>query len=305
MTLTCTDAPTDVGRRGTNLSLWMCPACRKPLSPGAQGARCAGCEFVVMDQSGIWTSNQGFVPGGFSDASRAHLHELESHHFWFKTRARLFARILSRHVRPGCKAALEMGCGSGKLLPVLARHTDRVVGVDGHLPSLEIARQSLPSAILIHGDVTRVPIQDGTFDLACAFDVLEHVPPDAFLAEIHRLMRPGGLLLLSVPAFQSLWSSVDARAGHRCRYRLAQAQAELQCAGFRVLGFTHYQFLLFPLVWLSRRLGGGQGRNRVEARPSGPVSFLLGTVNSFEVTRLADFSLPFGSSLVIWADVLP
>lgn len=281
---------------------WMCPSCRRSLSPCAAGVCCA-CGFVLKEQAGIWTADAGFAPGGFSAASREHLQGLEARHFWFKPRARLFEHILSRQRQFGLESAIELGCGSGRFLPVLARHAGRVVGVEGHGPSLASARQASPTAILLHGDVARVPIHDGLFDLACAFDVLEHVPPGPFLAEARRLLKPGGLLLLSVPAFPSLWSAVDERAGHRCRYRLAQARAELEAAGLRFLGFTHYQFLLFPLVWLSRRLGGRHGRNRLEANPAMPLGFLLGAVNSLETTMLANLPLPFGSSLVVWADL--
>ena len=82
-----------------------------------------------------------------------------------------------------------------------------------------------------------------------------------------------------------------------------KAQTELQAAGLRVVGYTHYQFLLFPLVWLSRRLGSKQGRSSLEARPSLPLGRFLGMVNAFEVAMLSKFSLPFGSSLILLIEV--
>lgn len=285
-------------------NLWMCPECRQSLSAAAEEYYCATCEFTLTEQSGIWSTDQSFVPDRFSHASREHLHELESHHFWFKPRAKLFERILLRRLRTRFQSVIELGCGNGSFLPFLARISDRVVGVEGHFPSLAFARQSAPTTVtLLHGDVSSVPIQNGLFDLACVFDVLEHVSPEQFLAESRRLLKTDGLLLLSVPAFQSLWSHVDVRAGHRCRYQLEQAKTELQAAGFKVVGYTHYQFLLFPLVWLSRRLGSKQGRSSLEARPSSPLSRFLGLVNAFEVTMFSRFSLPFGSSLILLVEV--
>ena len=290
-------------KRGNNdsASLWICPECRQSLSAATNKYYCAQCEFTVTNLSGIWSSDQSFVPDGFSHASRVHLHELENHHFWFKPRSRLFQHILLRCVPTRFQASIELGCGNGLFLEFLARISDRVVGVEGHLPSLAFARKLSTTATLLHGDLSRVPIQNGMFDLACAFDVLEHVPPNPFLLEIRRLLRPDGLLLLSVPAFQSLWSRVDERAGHRCRYHVAQVEAELQTAGFQVVSYTHYQFLLFPLVWLSRRLGSKQGRSHMEAMPSLLISRFLGAVNSFEVAMFSKVSLPFGSSLVLLA----
>lgn len=283
---------------------WMCPKCHQTLSVNANNEyTCESCNFNLAEQNGIWTSDQGFVPERFSHNSRNHLYELEGQHFWFKPRAQLFERIINNKLGSKFQSAIELGCGNGRFLPILNCLADCVVGVEGHFPSLEFAKQSAPTATLLHGDVTQIPLQDGLFDFACAFDVLEHVPPEQFLAEIRRLLRPGGFLLLSVPAFQSLWSRVDEQAGHRCRYQLDMAQTELQNAGFRIMGFTHYQFLLFPLVWLSRRLVSGRGRNRLEARPSMPIIQILGAINSLEVNLLSNFSLPVGSSLILWTEV--
>lgn len=289
---------------GYDTHLWMCPECHQSLSVSTEKYYCAKCEFTLTEHLGIWSSDQSFVPDRFSHASRAHLHELESHHFWFKPRAKLFEHILLRRLRNRFQSAIELGSGNGSFLPFLTRISDRVVGVEGHFQSLVFARQSVPKTVtLLHGNVSRLPILNGFFDLVCAFDVLEHVPPAEFLAETRRLLRPDGLLLLSVPAFQSLWSDVDVRAGHRCRYQLAQAQTELQCAGFKLVGYTHYQFLLFPLVWLSRRLGSKQGRSSLEAHPSLPLGRFLGMVNEFEVAMFSKFSLPFGSSLILMIEV--
>jgi len=155
-------------------NLWICPECRLPLSASAEEYSCANCGFALTEQAGIWSSDQSFVPDSFSHESRAHLHELETQHFWFKPRARLFEHILLGRLRPRFKYAIELGCGNGSFLPVLDRISDRIVGMEGHLPSLALARQSAAASVtLLHGDVSRVPIQDGLFDLACAFDVVK------------------------------------------------------------------------------------------------------------------------------------
>jgi len=188
-------------------------------------------------------------------------------------------------------------------LPVLDRYADTVVGVDGHSKSLAEAHARLASATLVHSDAVRLPFADDGFDIVCALDVLEHVEPLPFLREIHRTLRPGGRMLLSVPAFSSLWSSVDEIAGHRCRYRLGQMRDELAASGFRLLGSTHYQFLLFPLVWLARRLSTDKGRRATESRLPARVNRLLGQINLFEAQALSGISLPFGSSLMVWCEV--
>lgn len=216
----------------------------------------------------------------------------------------MLEQVIHRLIPSPVAAALEVGCGCGFFLPILDRYADTVVGVDGHTNSLREAHNHLASSTLVHSDVARLPLADDVFNFACALDVLEHVEPLPFLREIHRTLKPGGHLLLSVPAFPLLWSSVDEKAGHRCRYRLSKAHEELAASGFRVLGFTHYQFLLFPLVWLTRKVATNNGRRATESRPPALVNRLLGQINHIEASILSGYSLPFGSSLIVWSEAI-
>jgi SAM-dependent methyltransferase len=150
--------------------------------------------------------------------------------------------------------------------------------------------------VLIEGDATRVPLADASFDLVVALDVLEHVAPEALLGEARRLLRPGGALLLSVPAFPSLWSPLDEAAGHRCRYRRRELAAELAANGFCAVHWTHYQALLFPVAWLARRFAS-DGPVPLERRPPRLLGRALGLVNQLEVTLFARRRLGFGTSL--------
>lgn len=255
---------------------------------------------MIARSGGIWRAAPGFRPPGFSAARRAHLAALEPDHFWFPARRRLLAALLARGAARQRGAAIELGCGSGTALPLLATDHSICVGVEGHPESLVAARARVPDAVLIEGDATRVPLADAGFDLAIALDVLEHVDPEALLAEAHRLLRPGGSLLLCVPAFPSLWSPLDEAAGHRCRYRRRELAAELGANGFRVIHWTHYQALLFPIAWLSRRFAS-DGPLPLERRPPRLLGRALGLVNQLEVTLFARCQLPFGTSLFMLA----
>ncbi|HSJ97524.1 MAG TPA: class I SAM-dependent methyltransferase, partial [Myxococcota bacterium] len=108
---------------------------------------------------------------------------------------------------------------------------------------------------------------------------------------------PGGHLLLSVPAFPSLWSPLDEAAGHRCRYRRAALERELRAGGWELRHATHYQALLFPLVWLARRLPS-RAAVPLERRPPRWLGRALGAVDEVEVRLWANRRLPFGSSLI-------
>jgi SAM-dependent methyltransferase len=152
----------------------------------------------------------------------------------------------------------------------------------------------------VQADIRDVPLADGQFQLAMALDVLEHVDPAEFLLEARRLVEPGGWLLLSVPAFASLWSPHDDAAGHRCRYRRAGLTRELEGHGWSVIHWTHYQALLFPLLWMARRSGIARLLT-LERHPPGWTSPPLGFINAVEVRLFGQCRLRWGSSLVVLA----
>jgi SAM-dependent methyltransferase len=183
---------------------------------------------------------------------------------------------------------------------VLAARHRRVVGVDAYRASLTRARSLVAAVTLIEGDVCGLPLGDKQFDVAVALDVLEHVAPAPFLAEARRLVRRMGWLLLSVPASPALWSGLDEVAGHRCRYRRRDLERELTESGWRLAHWTHYQALLYPAVWLSRRIEG-QRRTPLERRPPRALGRVLGAVNDLEVSLFERRRLPFGTSLVALA----
>lgn len=241
-----------------------------------------------------------YEPVGFSHERGQALIEIDERHFWFGPRERLVSRIISRLVPDRVTAAIELGCGSGRMLKTLAKYADEVVGIDGHAALLERAADRAHGATLIHSDVAKTPLESHQFELLMALDVLEHVEPAAFLSEALRLSKPRGTLVLSVPAFDFLWSEADATAGHRCRYTPATLRSELRANGWTPIGHTFYQTLLFPLMILTRRVAPRRLRN-AERCPPKLIAGLLGRVNSFEVELSSRWAMPFGSSLIAWA----
>jgi SAM-dependent methyltransferase len=183
--------------------VWLCPSCRQPVNrPGPEDEKvcCTSCResFYLLD--GIWEAAPGFKSEGFGLDRCRHLAGIEEWHFWFKPRLRLLKSKLEAELGGRCGSAIELGCGSGRFLETLTGSARKVVAIEGHLESLFRARDEGTDALLIHGDVLHVPLEGSSFDLVVALDVLEHVEPLPLLREAFRLARPGGLLLLSVPA---------------------------------------------------------------------------------------------------------
>lgn len=191
---------------------------------------------------------------GWDSAFAERLARSETRHFWFRARNRLVAWALERYF-PAAESLLEVGCGSGVVLAALRAHRPvlRLAGSDLYREGLELARERVPDATLVQMDARRVPFE-AEFDVVGAFDVLEHVEDDgAVLAGLRRAVRPGGGLLVTVPAHPRLWSVTDDYARHRRRYRRGELEAKLEGAGFRLLRSSGFVSLLLPAVLLSRR----------------------------------------------------
>jgi SAM-dependent methyltransferase len=282
----------------------VCPRCAGASVDLSGGSQCAECGLASNASGRLWLAPSEALPCGFDRAAAERLEALgEQNHFWMRERRRLAGRLLGRLASAAARPwrdALELGCGTGPMLPLLEAQAERVVAIDAHRGLLERAHAGCDRTTLVQGEVTDTGLAAARFDLVAAFDVIEHVEPDAFLREARRVARDGAHLLISAPASPALWSAMDVRAGHRCRYRWPGLKAELERNGWRPLGHTHFQFLLYPLVFASRRLGGGSPRGP-ERRPPRAVDRLLGAINRAEVRLFGGWTLPVGSSLFAWA----
>jgi SAM-dependent methyltransferase len=219
--------------------------------------------------------------------------ELEGSHFWFAGRRALVRRLLDRHVGGRVASALDVGCGTGAFLPILEQYADRVVGLDP---------LGAGDSRILAGEAERLPFEAASFDLAVALDVLEHVDDGAAVGELARVVRPGGRVVVTVPAFPILWSARDALAAHRRRYRRAPFVKLFESNGLAVLETAYYQFLLFPLVLASRAAGRLQPRTaQLEEQPRPRVNGVLRRVSELEVRMGSRIPWPWGSTLAVAA----
>ena len=192
----------------------------------------------------------------------ARMHALESNYWWFVGRRRIVARLLKATLsRLGTAAPrlLDIGCGTGANLPVLCAAVGpkgSVTGLDFSPHALEFARAQihLANLHLTQGDAQRLPIETASCDIVTMLDVLEHLPDDArALSEVHRVLRPGGALILSVPAYQQLWSAHDEALHHFRRYEKFQLAGVLRRAGLVAWRLSFAMSLMPPLAWAWRR----------------------------------------------------
>lgn len=199
-------------------------------------------------------AREGYDPALFEALVRA-----EDRHFWFRARRRVVAAVLRQltaGLAPGYHV-LELGCGNGGMLPVIAECSPggRVTGMDLYEEGLRHARARCGAACsLVRGDVRRAPFEEA-FEVVGMFDVLEHIADDvAVLADVRRMLAPGGALLLTVPAHMALWSYFDEAAHHARRYAPEELSTKLRQAGFEVEYETQFFRAIYPLAWVGRRV---------------------------------------------------
>lgn len=227
-------------------------------------------------------------------------YEVEDRHWWFQGRRTLIATVLPEAMEglPAPRRLLDVGCGTGGMLPVLAPH-GTVTGIDSEPLALGYCRQR---------GFTDVHLQEGyepaaPFDVLTLFDVLEHVPDErVFLSRLYGWLRPGGRILVTVPAFQWLWSRHDDLNHHQRRYTRARLRLALESAGFVVRRTSYFNTLLFPLVVCTRALerlrpaGPGDAREVLGHLKIGALNAPLSALFGAERLWLRRGDFPFGVS---------
>ncbi|MFL6731806.1 MAG: class I SAM-dependent methyltransferase [Sphingomicrobium sp.] len=226
--------------------------------------------------------------------------EQDQHHWWFVARRRILAEVIGRVVRPPKRArVLEVGCGTGHNLAMLGRF--------GKLDACEldaIARGMASDRLGRPVLEARLPdlsmFKAGSYDLIALLDVLEHVPDDmGSLKEIRKLLKPGGALLLTVPANKWMWSAHDVAHHHFRRYAKGELQRLLTGAGFEVQLHTYFNSLLFPAVAAARIVGKLRGSETADdAMPGARVNGILERVFGIEASLIGRIRMPFGVSLI-------
>jgi SAM-dependent methyltransferase len=169
--------------------------------------------------------------------------EVDEHHWWYRGRRRIIRAELDRLPLPEDAAVLDAGCGSGRTLQELAGY-GRVHGIELDPQAAEVARRRGCGEVVV-GRLEELPWPADSFDLITCLDVIEHTPDDRVtLRELRRVSRAGGWLLVTVPAYQALWSPHDVANHHYRRYSRAMLRAAATEAGWQLERMTSFNSLL-------------------------------------------------------------
>jgi SAM-dependent methyltransferase len=273
---------------------WRCPAC------GHEPQRIAGVPAFAPE---LAHAESGYDPAHYAELAR-----LESRNFWFRARNRLIVWALARYF-PGAVRMLEVGCGTGFVLAGIARAFPgaELTGSEVAAEGLVHAARRVPAARFVQMDARRMPFR-AEFDLAGAFDVLEHIEDDrAVLRALREALAPGGGLLITVPQHPFLWSEFDARSRHVRRYRAPELCAKLVEAGFEIVRMSSFVSLLLPLMMVSRlarRAPAADYDPLAELKVASWLNRTLEQVLDFERLLIrAGLDFPAGGSLLVVARV--
>jgi SAM-dependent methyltransferase len=202
--------------------------------------------------------------------------------------------------KPGKLSMLDVGCGTGVLVRQLQTFGD-AYGIDVSLKAVQYSRQRGSSSTAV-GSAEELCFTKGAFDFVTMIEVLEHLEDDLkALRDIRALMQPSGTLILTVPAFQSLWSRRDVNLHHKRRYTIRELREKLIEGGFRPLFCTYIDSFLFLPLWflasLTRFTRESRRLEMYEVSAPAPINALLLGVCRLERDIYTRMKLPFGVSI--------
>jgi SAM-dependent methyltransferase len=225
---------------------------------------------------------------------------VERTHWWFVARRRIVEDQIGRvmGLKPGA-AILDAGCGTGGVLEAL-RETYIVSGMDISPTAVQLCHDAGLTGVR-QGTFDADPFPGGSYDCVLLLDVIEHIQDDvAALAAARAKLAPGGRVLVTVPAYQFLWSAHDDLNHHQRRYHRALLRQRMEQAGLVVDRITYFNTVLFPAALLQRVVAKVMHTNSDDSLrvPSAVINRIFTAMFSMERPILRSISLPYGLSLL-------
>ena len=263
----------------------LCLQCKEPLQQSTW--QCFHCNWQPIDNDNFLL----FAPELLTEASHffhkedyPRIYQAEDKSFWFRARNQLILWALLKFF-PEANQFLEIGCGTGYVISNIQKHIPNLT-----LYAADVFEEALPfvrgrlgeQAFICQMDGRKIPFEE-EFDLIGAFDVLEHIEEDELvLQEMHKALKPGGGVLITVPQHPKLWSTTDSSACHVRRYLANELQKKLIKNQFEIIFSSSFVTFLLPLMLASRLKQRKQILTTREIETNKFVNTLLEKMMSFE-----------------------
>src|SRR2546421_4927952 len=233
----------------------------------------------------------------------ATMFRVEETYWWYQALHRLIFQTLEAELPDGRdRAIIDVGCGTGAILKQLG-NPEKNVGIDLAPEAISFCRQRGLNNVQ-QGDIHALPFPDASFDAVICSSVLYHqwvANVDGAVQEMHRILRPGGVLLINVPAFPFLHSAHDEAVMTARRFRKCEMRELLQKQNFKIRRLTFWTTFLFPLAIAARTLGGSKMGRDFETEGTSFTRRTLARIMALELRLLRNASLPFGVALLAMA----
>jgi ubiquinone/menaquinone biosynthesis C-methylase UbiE len=231
--------------------------------------------------------------------------EVEQSHWLMRGRRAIALDLLATHLPPVDRAhVLDFGCGSGLTVQTLTAAGYDALGVDFSPEAIDFGTKKGIAGLSVVSD-ENLPFNDASFDAVLCMDVLEHIADEQrALAEMRRVLKPGGALVIMVPAYMFLWGRQDEVAHHYRRYSLGRLIEVVRAGGLLAIERrSYFNTLLFPLIALVRvgswLLGIHSKRESDFELNNSLANMIFSAVFSFERILLSAFNFPFGVSILL------
>ena len=236
-------------------------------------------------------------------------YSLERKHWWFRAREAIIINTIHREIRPTRKLnILNVGCATGRSTEYLSAFGD-VTTVEYDKDCCEFLLSEI-GIKAINASATELPFNSNTFDLVCAFDVIEHIEDHQLAVnELCRVVKNEQFVFVTVPTYMSLWSKHDVINHHFRRYKMNELKSLFINNKDGVITYnTYFNTIFFPLIWIARKLSNLIFRNKKEATSDFNNSDenkisdkIFYSIFILEKRLLNHIRFPFGvSAMLIW-----
>lgn len=277
----------------------ICPQCENLIEFQKDSYKCTKCSEIYNLKHNIFIFTKDIKNSNYNPKSLKLLYNLEQKHFWFVNRKKIIANLFKRFI-PKNKSILEIGAGTGNMSLYLKKMGYKNITVSDIYYEGLIYAQEYGLKNLFQFDIRKSPFINH-FDVIGMFDVLEHFENDStILKKVHMILKKKGKIILTVPAHQWLWSSIDAHSGHKRRYSKKELIHKLEENGFKVLQAKYFFFSILPFLFLRSLINSKRDtRGTTEAQTISLLNPFFNSLLFLENIIMHNIQPPAGGSLIV------